>query len=321
MTAIDFGVRICKRVCNALSTSGVFSTIYTDLMNKPDLRPAARLSTDSRVGCTDTWRMVNFVRDCAGSKRAVLRLTTLALILLLMIVALPVIAQATAPVAGDPVPAPPKVDPAPPKVEPAPPKVELAPPVAPPAVAPPVASPKPTPKQVVQSLAAAIEKGDGAAIRALVVAQGASPQLADATLALAGALRRLDAAAATRFNGAVPAGGLTQSILNVTASLKAVDAAAEKIEGDSATLTLAGGKQAVIRLKRAGDEWRVDLTPAGEDAKAAGLATGRLLKLYDLLIKAADQTSADLTGGAIGSAEEASQVFARRVLKARIEAN
>jgi len=224
-------------------------------------------------------------------------------------------AQPTAPGAANPPPAPPKVDPAPPAVAP--------PAAAPPAVAPPApAPPKPSPKQVAQSLAAAIEKGDAAALRAAVVTEGVSPQLADATLALAGALRRLDAVAATRFTTAVPPTGFSQGTLHVTESLKAVEGAVEKIEGDQATLTLAaGGKPAVIRFKRAGDEWRVDLTPAGEDAKATEVAAKRLLKLYDLLIKAADQTAAEISAGAVASVEEGSAAFARRVLKARILAD
>ena len=186
--------------------------------------------------------------------------------------------------------------------------------------APPAPAPAPGPKQVAQALAGAIDRGDAAAARGLVVAHGISPQLADATVALAGAVRRLETTAGAKFAGNGAAGATVTRALRLTEGLRAVEQAQEQVDGDSATLTLPGATVPVLRARRADGAWRVDLTPVAPDDAAAVREAKRLFKLYDLLIKAADQTAAEVNAGAHATPEDAAAAFAGRVLRARVMA-
>jgi len=295
-------------------------------MNNPDSTLAELLSTDVAPGCIGARKSLDPASAVVASRGGRVRLLALVMIAGSFLLATSGEAQ-SAPATGE-TPAAPKADPSPaPATPPAvalpapnPPPVTPRP-VAPSPVTPPVpAAPRPAPKQVALAAAAAIEKGDATALRALVLSEGISPELADATIALASALRRLDAAAATRFANVTPPVNITQGALDLTRALKAVEGAQEKIEGDLASLTLPANPAAqplILRLARRGEDWRMDLTPAQGDSAATTRAAQRLLKLYDLLTKAADQTTAELSASQLTTPEEAAALFAGRVLRAR----
>ncbi|HYE20184.1 MAG TPA: hypothetical protein VEA69_17180 [Tepidisphaeraceae bacterium] len=200
-------------------------------------------------------------------------------------------------------------------------QAQPAPPApAPVPVAPPAPAPPPGPKQVAVALAGAIDRGDAAAARGLVVAHGISPQVADATVALAGAVRRLETTAGAKFTGNGAAGAVVTRALRLTDGLRAVEQAQEQVDGDSATLTLPGAGAPVLRARRTDGAWRIDLTPAAPDDAAVAREARRLFKLYDLLAKAADQTAAEVNAGAHATSDEAAAAFAGRVLRARLMA-
>ncbi len=179
-----------------------------------------------------------------------------------------------------------------------------------PATAP--AAPPPTPTAIGLAFAAAIERGDAAAAKARAVGEPAHAKWVDATVKLAGSLKKLDAAAVARWGE----GGrkVSQNTMGLGEALGALRQAQEKVEGPRATLTQPGGGGPALRLRQgAGGAWRVE-------APAQGRALETQLRLYALLSDAAERTAAEVAAGGFANAEEAAAAFARRVLRARVAA-
>jgi hypothetical protein len=179
----------------------------------------------------------------------------------------------------------------------------------PPATAPvaPIAPP-PSPKAIAQAFAAALDKGDAAAAKALLPADEIHGKWVDASIALSAALKKLDAAATARFNEAGKS--VSQNQLHLLDSFKSLENAQEKIEGDSATLMPADQTQP-LRLQRVDGKWQLQIGPGKADAP-------KQLALYARLTKAANTTAEEVAAGAYPSAEAAAKVFAARVLEARL---
>jgi hypothetical protein len=171
----------------------------------------------------------------------------------------------------------------------------------------PPAAPLPSPKAVALAFVTSLEKGDATVARALVPGEEQIPWV-DASLALAAALRRLDEAAVARFGEAGRA--VSQGRLHLADSLKALEQAQEKVEGDTATLTIPGTAKPV-RLVRVAGTWRV----AGP---ATAVEAREQVALYERLARAADLTAGEMADGGYPDAGEAARVFAARVTEARL---
>jgi hypothetical protein len=204
--------------------------------------------------------------------------------------------------ADDPEPAPPANAPATPPQ-----------PGKPPATAPVVPVAPPAPKAVALAFAAALEKGDAATAKSLLApdATGNRGKWVDATIALGAALRKLDDAAVAKFGESTKS--ISQDQLHLGASLKSIEQAQEKIEGDAATLTLPGQPHPLLRLRKVdGGQWRLEAGPTPDSA-------AEQLALYARLLKAAAKTTDEIAAGGYASAESAARVFAARVLDARLK--
>jgi len=204
--------------------------------------------------------------------------------------------------ADDPKPAPP-----------APAPVTPPQPAKPPATTPVIPVAPPAPKAVALAFAAALEKGDAATAKSLLAPDetGNRGQWVDATIALSAALRKLDAAAVAKFGESTKS--ISQDQLHLGASLKSIEQAQEKIDGDAATLTLPGQPHPLLRLRKVdGGQWRLEAGPAPETAREQ-------LALYARLLKAATKTTDEIAVGDYASAESAARVFAARVLDARLK--
>jgi hypothetical protein len=185
------------------------------------------------------------------------------------------------------------------------------PPAAPPPTTAPVAPP--APKAVALAFASALEKGDAATAKSLLAPDetGNRAKWVDATVALSAALRKLDAAAVAKFGESTKS--ISQDQLHLGASLKALEQAQEKIDGEAATLTLPGQPRPLLRLRKFdGGQWRLEAGPAKDQ-------TAQQLALYARLLKAATKTTDEIAAGACPSAESAARVFAARVLEARLK--
>jgi hypothetical protein len=167
--------------------------------------------------------------------------------------------------------------------------------------------PLPSPKAVALAFVTSLEKGDATVARALVPGEEQVPWV-DASLNLAAALKRLDAAAVARFGEAGHA--VSQGQLHLADSLKAIEKAQEKVEGDAATLTLPGGAKPV-RLVRLAGTWRVAGPSTAAEAREQ-------VALYEGLARAADLTAGEIAAGAYANAAAAARRFAQRVTEARL---
>jgi hypothetical protein len=168
--------------------------------------------------------------------------------------------------------------------------------------------PPPAPKAVAIAFVAALDKGDAATAKSLLPADETHAAWVDASIALSTGLKKLDAAAAAKFNEAGKV--VSQNQLHLTDSFKSLDQAQEKIEGDTATLTIPGQTQP-LRLNRVGGKWLLLVGPTGPTAQ-------RQLSLYPRLTRAATLTGEEIAAGAYATPEAAARVFAARLLEARL---
>jgi len=176
---------------------------------------------------------------------------------------------------------------------------------------PPVAAtaPLPSPKAVALAFAASLDKGDADVVRGLVAGGADRARWVEAAVGLAQALKRLDEAATARFGEAGRA--VSQGQLHLVQSLKALEQAKEKVEGDEATLALPGDARP-LRLTRGGSGGRWQLVVPG-DGDVAGQAA-----LYGRLARAADATAREIATGGFADAGAAARAFAARATEARI---
>ena len=170
----------------------------------------------------------------------------------------------------------------------------------------PAAAPLPSPKAVALAFAGLVERGDASAAKGLVPQDSMHAQWVDATVALASALKRLDAAAVAKFgDGAGKA--VSQNQLHLTASLKSLEQAQEKVEGDTATLTVPESPRPLI-LRRVEGRWQLQV----------GATSQREIELLHDLAQAADRTAGEIAAKEHASMDGARAVFAARVLDARL---
>lgn len=160
-----------------------------------------------------------------------------------------------------------------------------------------------TPKGALKSLAVAMDAGDAAAIRSLLQATSPSEQkMVGAMSELAANIAAMNKAVIVRFGrdkalkalGGDPAEMLKQS-------LSTIDAAAERIEGDSALVSTPAKES--MTLKKVEGGWKVSMadlskgsTPAAVDERVAELSRQ---------MKAMREVTAEMTAGAFKDADEA----------------
>jgi hypothetical protein len=177
----------------------------------------------------------------------------------------------------------------------------------------PTTAPAPAPKAVALALAAALAKPDAAAAKGIFApGDKDAARWVDATVALVTSLKRLDTAAATRFGEAGKA--VSQQQLHLLDAPGILAQAQEKIDGESATLTLPGASRPLMRLTRHDGVWRplVKSLAAGDDLSAT-------LALDRRLTHATDRTTDEIATGVYPTPEAATRIFAARILEARLQ--
>jgi hypothetical protein len=179
-------------------------------------------------------------------------------------------------------------------------------PAAPPATAP--VAPPPSPKAVALAFVAALDKGDAPVAKSFLPDDKTHAKWVDASIALSASLKKLDAAALAHFNEAGKT--VSQNQLHLADSFKSLESAQEKIDGDTATLTLPDRPQP-LRLARVAGKWQLQIGPSETDAP-------RQIALYSRLTQVASSTAQEIDAGAYATADAAAKAFAARVLEARL---
>ena len=196
---------------------------------------------------------------------------------------------------------------------PKPPATTVPPPAATRPATAPTTAPAPAPKALALALATALTKPDATAARSLFApGDKDAAKWVDATVQLVTSLKRLDTASATRFGEAGKA--VSQQQLHLLEAPKSLAQAQEKIDGDSATLTLPGESRPLMRLKRHDGVWRpvVASLVAGDDLSAT-------LALDRRLTHATDRTTDEIATGMYPTPEAAARIFTARILEARLQ--
>ena len=160
-----------------------------------------------------------------------------------------------------------------------------------------------TPKSAVKSFYVSVVRGDGSSARQNVVEPAQVP-IVDEARNLIVEVRSFRHAAIERFGeekGDDVSGGLP--------TLKDIEEANEKIEGDNALLATKNGK-ASLRLRKIGNHWKIDLLsilPLRTDAETAR-------RIFAKAALAARELAAQIRAGAFATPEDADQALKGKIL-------
>ena len=160
-----------------------------------------------------------------------------------------------------------------------------------------------TPKSAVKSFYVSVVRGNGASARENVV-EAAQVPIVDEARNLIVEVRSFRHAAIERFGeekGDDVSGGLP--------TLKDIEEANEKIEGDSALLATKNGK-ASLKLRKIGSNWKIDLLsilPIRTDAETAR-------RIFAKSALAARELAVQIRAGAFATPEDADQALKGKIL-------
>jgi hypothetical protein len=185
-----------------------------------------------------------------------------------------------------------------------------------------------TPKGAAAALFKAMQSGDAAAVRPLVVGTDRQVALFQAMVPLTGAFKALETAAVKKFGpeGKQITGG--GSATTPAADLEdELEAAQEKIDGDTAELTpkataaADAGKTAAaakppMKLKRVDGVWKVDLASMPTEK----LDTPASITLVQKMTGLARDTATEIDDGKYKTVDEAKLAFQQKILPAILQA-
>jgi len=177
----------------------------------------------------------------------------------------------------------------------------------------PATEPADTPRAAYERLVVAMQQGDGATIRQLIVAQGEDERrLVDALADYAQAIARLRQAAVETY-GAASARVLTGDPADQEKRLAAIRQAQQLIENDHATLNLHRPDTPLILLRQIDGQWRVPLRAMLPNLEPAQIV--QQVEETALQVHAFDETTADVLAGKYHTADEAAQVLRTRLIR------
>ena len=166
-----------------------------------------------------------------------------------------------------------------------------------------------TPKGAATAFAKAMERGDVEAAKA--ASTGADPEMLAAMVKTVSSMKKLqDAAVAKYGEEGKKLASENRDDLDITT---AVENAEVKIEGDTATLT-AKDKGEPLKLKKIGNEWKVDMS------EMSGPAAGFGAIMMTAMSKAADELAGEIKAGKHKTVEEAQAAMSQKMMGAMMGA-
>ncbi len=181
----------------------------------------------------------------------------------------------------------------------------------------PTTEPGDTPRQAYERLVVAMQEGDGATVRQLIVAEGEDERrLVDALAGYAEAIARLRRAAVETY-GVASARALTGDPADQEKRLAAIREAQQQIEGDQATLKVNLPDTPLILLRRMDGQWRVPLRAMLPNLEPAQIA--QQVEETAVQVRAFDETTADVLAGKYHTADEAAQALRSRLIRPAAE--
>ncbi|HZN68678.1 MAG TPA: hypothetical protein VFB66_25585 [Tepidisphaeraceae bacterium] len=172
-----------------------------------------------------------------------------------------------------------------------------------------------TPKGSLKVLAAALRAGDAAGIRRVMHATNPSEVRMVAAMAdMAGAMAQLQRSAVRSFG----AEGAKQLVGDTHATdaegLARIEAAEVRVASDTATVTLAEGKEAPVTLKRIEGEWKIPVAELARGANQAALDE----QLSELAIqtKLVRELAGEVEAGKFATPSQAHEAWQSRAMQA-----
>ena len=170
-----------------------------------------------------------------------------------------------------------------------------------------------TPRGALKLFAKALDDGDRAGVRAMLQAENAHEEkLAAATAELAEATAVLRKAASGAF-GEEKARPLGVDPAGAAAAQARIDAATERIEGDSATLRTPDSEGPPLKLIKRDGKWRVPVAELTKDVEPADL--DRNIADMTWQSKQMRDLAAEVSAKKYATATEARQVLDQRILE------
>lgn len=174
-----------------------------------------------------------------------------------------------------------------------------------------------SPRGALKLLAGAMESGDVAAVKGLLQADNPTEQkMADSMAEMAAAIAQLRQSAVTAFGkeGAMP---LTGDSNTTAEDLARIDQAEEKIEGDTAILSINAPGAAPITLKQVDGKWVVPMSEMAQDVPAEQVDA--MLASRVMQTKLITEAANEIKAGQHKTAEEAVQALQGKMMQAAMQ--
>lgn len=160
-----------------------------------------------------------------------------------------------------------------------------------------------SPKGALKALTIALNNGDKAAVKTLMLADNPKEQeMVGAMASMAHAVADLHHALVIKFGEAQAKTVLGDDEQALKQSLATIDSADVKEDGDHATVTVGGNSASAMHLTKVGDQWKVTL---GEQAKTVSAKqVDAQCKTSMGQVKTLDDTAKEVTAGKYASASD-----------------
>jgi hypothetical protein len=167
-------------------------------------------------------------------------------------------------------------------------------------------------------LSQAMEAGDSAAIKKVMHANTpAEEKMVAAMSAQAEAISKLKSSSIAKFGADEAKKLVGDTGSQLAQAMLMFDAAAEKIEGDKATVIPSGDPQMAIHLVKVGADWKLSVEEMAKTVPAGQV--DRALADMNLQAKILNEVSTGITSGQYKTPEEASNDLRAKLMRAAME--
>src|SRR5688572_1736618 len=164
-----------------------------------------------------------------------------------------------------------------------------------------------TPKQAAVEWATALTSGDATTARTLMTGTEEQMKMMDGMVGFMGAAKNMRDAMKEKFgDDAVKQAGGAATGMDPEEMKQKIDESTEKIEGDTASLTVKGEEQPLV-LKKQDGRWKIDLNgPAMAEMQQASAMMAPMQK-------AMDETTAEIKAGKYKTVQEAQMAMGKKM--------
>lgn len=175
-----------------------------------------------------------------------------------------------------------------------------------------------SPRGTMKVLSQAMEAGDAAAIKKVMhAANPAEEKMVAAMSAQAEAIGKLKSASVAKFGAQEAKKLVGDTASQLAQAMLTFDAAGEKIDGNTATVTPQGDPQQAIHLVKDGSDWKLSVAEMAKQVPAGQI--DRALADMNLQAKILNEIADGITKGQYKTPEEAGKDLQQKLIRAAME--